>query len=122
MVFMPYGEEGSVKTVRKNGYSKFSHHIPCFRPTHEKGGKLLGCLELDPLSLPEEFLIVRYALPAVNLEPSCGEVSVTKVLRMLNVHNLTLFVRVTLALAVWILASIAPTLWVMATQQLQFIE
>lgn len=55
-VFMPYRAEGSVKTIRKDEYPKFSHQIPCFHLTHEKGGKLRGYLELDPLSVPEEFL------------------------------------------------------------------
>ena len=56
MVFMSYRAEGSVMTIRKDEYPKFSHQIPCFRFTHEKGGKLRGYLELDPLSLPEKFL------------------------------------------------------------------
>ncbi|XP_066317374.1 uncharacterized protein [Miscanthus floridulus] len=56
MVFMSYRAEGSVKTIRKDEYPKFSHQIPCFHLTHEKGGKLRGYLELDPLSLPEAFL------------------------------------------------------------------
>ncbi|KAL6634806.1 hypothetical protein ACP70R_027477 [Stipagrostis hirtigluma subsp. patula] len=55
-VFMPYRGEGSVKTIRRDEYPKFSHQVPCFHLTHEKGGKLRGYLELDPLSLPEEFL------------------------------------------------------------------
>jgi curved DNA-binding protein CbpA len=56
-VFMPYKGGGSVKTIRKDEYLKFSHRIPCFHLTHEKAGKLRGCLELDPLSVPEEILI-----------------------------------------------------------------
>lgn len=55
-VFMRNRAEGSVKTIRKDEYLKFSHQIPCFHLTHEKGGKLRGYLELDPLSVPEEFL------------------------------------------------------------------
>jgi curved DNA-binding protein CbpA len=55
MVFMSY-RAGGVKTIRRDEYPKFSHQIPCFHLTHEKGGKLRGYLELDPLSLPEEFL------------------------------------------------------------------
>ncbi|KAF8723966.1 hypothetical protein HU200_020968 [Digitaria exilis] len=55
-VFMPNRAVGSVKTIRKDEYPKFSHQIPCFHLTHEKGGKLHGYLELDPLSVPEEFL------------------------------------------------------------------
>jgi hypothetical protein len=57
VVFMPYKGEGSVKTIRKDEYPMFSHQIPCFHLTHEKGGKLRGCLELDPFSVPEEFFI-----------------------------------------------------------------
>ncbi|TVU03161.1 hypothetical protein EJB05_51319 [Eragrostis curvula] len=56
-VFMPCQGEGSVKTIRKDEYPKFSHQIPCFHLTYEKGGKLRGCLELDFMSLPQEFLI-----------------------------------------------------------------
>ncbi|OEL38731.1 hypothetical protein BAE44_0000250 [Dichanthelium oligosanthes] len=56
MVFVPYRAAGSVKTIRKDEYPKFSHQIPCFHLTHEKGGKLRGYLELDPLSVPEKFL------------------------------------------------------------------
>jgi hypothetical protein len=56
MVFMSCRAKGSVKTIRKDEYPKFSHQIPCFHLTHEKGGKLRGYLELDPLSVPEEFL------------------------------------------------------------------
>jgi len=56
-VFVPYRAEGSVKTIRKDEYPKFSHQIPCFHLTHEKGGKLRGYLELDPSSVPEEFLL-----------------------------------------------------------------
>ncbi|CAL4950936.1 unnamed protein product [Urochloa decumbens] len=55
-VFMPYRGEGSVKTIRKDEYPKFSHQIPCCHLTHEGGYKLQGYLELDPLSLPEEFI------------------------------------------------------------------
>ncbi|CAD6232393.1 unnamed protein product [Miscanthus lutarioriparius] len=56
MVFMSYRAAGSVKTIRKDDYPKFSHQIPCFHLTHEKGGQLQGYFELDPLSLPEGFL------------------------------------------------------------------
>ncbi|XP_066305948.1 uncharacterized protein [Miscanthus floridulus] len=56
MVFMSYRAAGSVKTIRKDEYPKFSHQIPSFHLTHEKGGQLQGYFELDPLSLPEGFL------------------------------------------------------------------
>ncbi|KAF0902930.1 hypothetical protein E2562_019867 [Oryza meyeriana var. granulata] len=55
-VFMPDKREGAVKTIRKDEYPKFSHQIPCFHLTNERGGKLRGFLELDPLSVPEMFL------------------------------------------------------------------
>ncbi|KAJ1282933.1 hypothetical protein BS78_03G089000 [Paspalum vaginatum] len=55
-VFMRHRSEGSVMTIRKDEYPKFSHQIPCFHLTHEKGGKLRGYLELDPRSLPEDFV------------------------------------------------------------------
>ncbi|KAL6841047.1 hypothetical protein ACP4OV_029016 [Aristida adscensionis] len=58
-VFMPYRAQGSVKTIRKDEYPKFSHQIPCFHLTHEKGGKLRGHLELDPLSVPNELLFTK---------------------------------------------------------------
>lgn len=57
MVFMQCRADGSLKTIRKDEYPKFSHQIPCFHLTHQKGGKLRGYLELDPLSLPEEYLV-----------------------------------------------------------------
>ncbi|CAL4890951.1 unnamed protein product [Urochloa decumbens] len=55
-VFMPYRAEGSLKTIRKDEYPKFSHQIPCFDLTRDEGGNHGGYLELDPFSLPEEFL------------------------------------------------------------------
>ncbi|XP_040380784.1 uncharacterized protein LOC102714019 [Oryza brachyantha] len=58
-VFVPDKREGAVKTIRKDEYPKFSHQIPCFRLTNERGGKLRGFLELDPLSVPEMFLFTE---------------------------------------------------------------
>ncbi|CAN6180899.1 unnamed protein product [Urochloa humidicola] len=78
-VFMPCRAEGSLKTIRTDEFPKFSHRIPCFHLTHENGGKHQGHLELDPLSLPKEFLN-EVATNAVNLEPSCGEAFGTKVM------------------------------------------
>jgi hypothetical protein len=51
-----FRREEAVKTIRDDEYPKFSHRIPCFHLTNERGGKLQGCLELDPYSVPEEFL------------------------------------------------------------------
>jgi hypothetical protein len=51
-----FRREEAVKTIRDDEYPKFSHRIPCFHLTNERGGKLQGCLELDPCSVPEEFL------------------------------------------------------------------
>ncbi|KAF7084139.1 hypothetical protein CFC21_087819 [Triticum aestivum] len=45
-----------VKTISKDEYPKFAHHVPCFHLTNEKAGKLRGCFELDPYSVPEVFL------------------------------------------------------------------
>ncbi|GJM92557.1 hypothetical protein PR202_ga09037 [Eleusine coracana subsp. coracana] len=56
VVFMPCKGEESVKTIRKDEYLKFSHQIPCFHLTDENGCKLRGALELDPFSVPKEFL------------------------------------------------------------------
>ncbi|VAH25744.1 unnamed protein product [Triticum turgidum subsp. durum] len=51
-----FRREPSVETICQDEYLKFSHHIPRFHLTNEKGGKLRGCLELDPFSVPERFL------------------------------------------------------------------
>ncbi|XP_048550416.1 uncharacterized protein LOC125530062 [Triticum urartu] len=51
-----FRREPSVETICKDEYLKFSHQIPRFHLTNEKGGKLRGCLELDPFSVPERFL------------------------------------------------------------------
>uniref|UniRef100_N1R1C2 DUF3444 domain-containing protein n=1 Tax=Aegilops tauschii TaxID=37682 RepID=N1R1C2_AEGTA len=51
-----FRREPSVETICKEEYLKFSHQIPRFHLTNEKGGKLRGCLELDPFSVPERFL------------------------------------------------------------------
>uniref|UniRef100_A0A453CA38 DUF3444 domain-containing protein n=5 Tax=Aegilops tauschii TaxID=37682 RepID=A0A453CA38_AEGTS len=52
-----FTRETTVETIGKDEYLKFSHQIPCFHLTNEGGGKLRGCLELDPYSVPEEFLL-----------------------------------------------------------------
>jgi hypothetical protein len=50
-----FRRDEAVKTISKDEYPKFSHQVPCFHLTNEKGGKLRGCLELDPNSLPDVF-------------------------------------------------------------------
>ncbi|EMS59527.1 hypothetical protein TRIUR3_28391 [Triticum urartu] len=52
-----FTKETTVETIGKDEYLKFSHQIPCFHLTNEGGGKLRGCLELDPYSVPEKFLL-----------------------------------------------------------------
>ncbi|KAK1293644.1 hypothetical protein QJS10_CPB17g01482 [Acorus calamus] len=44
--------------ITKNEILKFSHRIPSFKLTEERGGKLRGCLELDPASVPQKLLFV----------------------------------------------------------------
>ncbi|XP_047081165.1 uncharacterized protein LOC124691921 [Lolium rigidum] len=51
-----FRRDDAVKTISKDEYPKFSHQVPCFHLTNEKGGKLRGHLELDPYSLPDAFL------------------------------------------------------------------
>ncbi|KAL5200552.1 hypothetical protein ABZP36_021755 [Zizania latifolia] len=56
-VFAPDRTEGALKTIRKDEYPEFSHQIPRFHLTNERGGKLRGFVELDPWSVPEAFLL-----------------------------------------------------------------
>lgn len=42
--------------IARHEFLRFSHRIPSFRMTEERGGKLRGFLELDPASVPEIIL------------------------------------------------------------------
>lgn len=42
----------SVLELHKDEFGRFSHQIPAFQLTGEKGGVLRGCWELDPASVP----------------------------------------------------------------------
>ncbi|KAK1277136.1 hypothetical protein QJS04_geneDACA021124 [Acorus gramineus] len=59
--YMSVFREGSsavTMKITKNEILKFSHRIPSFKLTEERGGKLRGCLELDPASVPQKLLFV----------------------------------------------------------------
>ncbi|MCD7453888.1 hypothetical protein HAX54_022594 [Datura stramonium] len=42
----------AVLEIHKDEFGRFSHQIPAFQLTGEKGGDLRGCWELDPASVP----------------------------------------------------------------------
>ncbi|XP_077240568.1 uncharacterized protein LOC143881407 [Tasmannia lanceolata] len=50
-----FKQNGSRKEISRDELLKFSHQVPAFRLTKEKGGKLRGYFELDPASVPSVF-------------------------------------------------------------------
>lgn len=56
-VFKPLVQGGSniAKSIPRAELLKFSHQIPAFRLTEEKGGKLRGFWELDPAAMPVQY-------------------------------------------------------------------
>ncbi|RXH72066.1 hypothetical protein DVH24_025567 [Malus domestica] len=56
-VFKTRAKGGSAETMTVRGVEllRFSHMIPSFQLTDEKGGSLRGCWELDPAALPLRF-------------------------------------------------------------------
>ncbi|XP_077232446.1 uncharacterized protein LOC143869772 [Tasmannia lanceolata] len=47
-----FKQDGATKEISRDELLKFSHQVPVFRLTEEKGGKLRGYFELDPASVP----------------------------------------------------------------------
>ncbi|KAK1316980.1 hypothetical protein QJS10_CPA05g00550 [Acorus calamus] len=52
------GSPAVMMKITKDEILRFSHHIPSFKLTEERGGKLRGCFELDPASVPQDLLFV----------------------------------------------------------------
>ncbi|XP_010941769.1 uncharacterized protein [Elaeis guineensis] len=57
-VFRPErkGNTSTMMEIPEDEFLRFSHQIPAFQLTGERGGKLRGYWELDPASVPEIFL------------------------------------------------------------------
>ncbi|KAL8121642.1 uncharacterized protein LOC141659182 [Apium graveolens] len=49
------GQSPATSKIPTSELLRFSHQIPAFRLTEEKGGSLRGCLELDPAALPSHW-------------------------------------------------------------------
>ncbi|KAJ6838137.1 uncharacterized protein M6B38_319660 [Iris pallida] len=56
-VFKPQRGSGTELFIPHAERLRFSHQIPAFRLTEERGGKLRGYWELDPASVPDLFLV-----------------------------------------------------------------
>ncbi|XP_062108565.1 uncharacterized protein LOC133819358 [Humulus lupulus] len=60
-VYKARGQGGSALTwsIPQVDFFKFSHQVPAFRLTEEKGGKLRGFFELDTAALPVHFFLLN---------------------------------------------------------------
>ncbi|KAE8814374.1 DnaJsubfamily B member 12 [Hordeum vulgare] len=52
-----FDKERGILEIPANENLRFSHHIPSYRLTEEKGDTLRGFYELDPASVPDAFLV-----------------------------------------------------------------
>ncbi|KAI5000782.1 hypothetical protein ZWY2020_010741 [Hordeum vulgare] len=55
--FPKFDKERGILEIPANENLRFSHHIPSYRLTEEKGDTLRGFYELDPASVPDAFLV-----------------------------------------------------------------